>query len=68
VEYLKNSLAFYLLLFNAAFLCWYFITLYIAGSVIVSEPNQFIAGGEVVFTFATVAFALERLFRQKRYI
>lgn len=61
MEHFKSSLAFYLLFFNASFLCWYFVNLFIHSSVIVSEPNKLIAGGEVIFTAMIALFAFERL-------
>lgn len=61
MEHFKSSLAFYLLFFNASFLCWYFVNLFIHSSVVVNEPNRLIAGGEVIFTAMIVLFALERL-------
>jgi hypothetical protein len=48
-------------IFNSAWLCWVFVTLFIYGSMVVPEPSRWIASFEVVLTAGLAILGIERL-------
>ena len=64
----RTAVALYWLIFNSMFLCWYFITLFIHGAMLVTEHNRLIAGFEIVLSFGMIILGIERLFKLREQI
>jgi len=62
---LLTLVALFWLVFNSLWLCHFFTVLFLQGSYLVSEPNQYIAGFEVILTLSLAGLGIERLIRLK---
>jgi len=60
---LLTLVALYWLVFNSLWLCGLFTALAVYGEVSISEPNQFIAGFEVVLTLGMAILGIDRMLK-----
>ena len=60
-------IALYWLVFNSLFLCHVFVILFLQGSYLVSESNQYIAAFEVALTLAVAILGINRLIKVKEW-
>ena len=58
----RTAIALVLGVFNAGWLCWVFVTIFIRGEMIAWEPNRWICGFEIAYTLLMASLFIERLF------
>ena len=55
--------ALFWLVFSSLWLCHFFVILFLYGYYFVREPNQYMAGFEVILTLSLAALGIERIIR-----